>query len=115
MPSGEDQARIYPAVSRAFTVSVLLLLTEIQRGHAQLGQRQRCLGCLGLHLTTDKLAPDSLELLPDMQLGVVKVNLILGQAEDFTPSQTEDEDQDEGPIERFAGMPGRQQQTAVTT
>jgi hypothetical protein len=48
---------------------------------------------------------DTLELLPHVQL-VIKVYLLLGQAKDFTPAQAEDEDQDEGGVERFAGMPG---------
>jgi hypothetical protein len=49
---------------------------------------------------------DTLKLLPHVQLGSVEVDLIPGQAEDFTPSQAEDEDQDEGRVQRFTGMPG---------
>jgi hypothetical protein len=42
-----------------------------------------------------------------MQLGDVGVDLIPGQAEDFPSAQAQDEDQDEGRIERFVRMPGR--------
>jgi hypothetical protein len=69
----------------AVALSVLLLLAELERGDAQVGQRKRCLRCLSLDLATEELAPDSLELLPDIQLGVIEVDLIPGQAEDFTP------------------------------
>jgi hypothetical protein len=66
VPRSEDQAGIYPAVSRAVAVSVLLLLAGLECGDAQVGQRQRCLRCLGLDLAADELAPDSLELLSDI-------------------------------------------------
>jgi len=49
---------------------------------------------------------DTLELLADVQLGGVEVDLVPGQAEDFTSAQAEDEDQDEGGVERFTGVPG---------
>jgi hypothetical protein len=107
VPCGEDQAGISPAVSHAVAVSVLLLFANLERGNAQVGQRQRCLGCFGLDLAANELASDSLELLADVQLGVIEVDLIPGQAEDFTPTQAEDEDQHEGRLERSAGMPGR--------
>jgi hypothetical protein len=42
-----------------------------------------------------------------MQLGGVDVDLISGQAEDFASAQAENEDQDEGRIERFVRVPGR--------
>ena len=48
---------------------------------------------------------DTLKLLSHVQLGRVEVDLIPGQAEDLTPAQAEDEDQDEGRVERFTGMP----------
>jgi hypothetical protein len=52
------------------------------------------------------LPPDSLELLP-VELSLIKVDLIPGQAEDFASAQAEDEDQDEEGVKRFTGMPGR--------
>ena len=103
---GEDQASVYPAVSRTVTISVLLLLADLKRSHAQIRQRQRCLGCLGLDLTADELAPDPLELFCHVQLGVIEVDLIPGQAEDFSSAQAEDEDQDEGGVQGFARVPG---------
>jgi hypothetical protein len=62
VPGGEDQAGVYPAISRTITISVLLLLADLKRSDAQIRQRQRCLGCLGLDLTADELVPDTLEL-----------------------------------------------------
>jgi hypothetical protein len=50
--------------------------------------------------------PDTLNLLADVQLGGVEIGLVPGKAEDFSLAQAEDEDQDEGGVERFAGMPG---------
>jgi hypothetical protein len=49
---------------------------------------------------------DTLELLADVQLRGVEVDLVPGQAQDFTSTQTEDEDQDEGGVKRFTGVPG---------
>ena len=80
------------AVPRAITISVLLLLPNLQRGHAQVGQRQRRFRGLGLDLAANELVTDTLKLLPHVQLGVIEVDLIPGQAEDFTPAQAEDED-----------------------
>ena len=96
MSCGEDQAGIYPAVPRAVAVGILLLLTDPECGRAQFGQRERCLRRLGLDLAADELASDALELFPHVQLAVFEVNLIPGQAEDFTSAQPKDEDQDEG-------------------
>jgi hypothetical protein len=48
-----------------------------------------------------------LELLPHVELSLIKVDLIPGQAEDFTCARAEDEDQDEGRVKRFTGMPVR--------
>ena len=48
-----------------------------------------------------------MELLRHIQLGVIEVDLIPGQAEHFSPTQAEDEDQEEGRVEGFASMPGR--------
>jgi hypothetical protein len=53
------------------------------------------------------LVTDALELLADVQLSVIEVDLIPSQAEDFTPAQAENKDQDEGRVERLTGMPGR--------
>jgi hypothetical protein len=44
---------------------------------------------------------DALELLLHVQLNGVKIDLIPGQAEDFTSAQAEDEDQDEGGVQGF--------------
>ena len=49
---------------------------------------------------------NTLELLPDIEFGIIQVDLFPGQAEDFTPAETEDEDQDEGGVEGFACVPG---------
>ena len=83
VPGGEDQAGVDPAISRTVTVSVLLLLADLERGDAQVRQRQRCLGCLSLDLAADELVPDALELLADVQLWLVTVhvNLVPSQAE----------------------------------
>ena len=112
VPGGEDQASINPAISRTVTVGVLLLLSDLQCGHAQIRQRQRGLGSLGLDLAADELVPDALELLSHVQLGCVEVDLIPGQAEYFAPAQAEDEDQDEGGIKRFTRIPGRFEEPA---
>jgi hypothetical protein len=53
---------------------------------------------------------DPLELLADIQFGGVEVDLIPGDAQDFSPAEPEDEDQDEGSVEFFAGMPDRFQE-----
>ena len=84
-----------------------MLLADLECAHAQVGQRQRCLGRLGLDLTADELVTDALELFSDVQLGVIEVDLIPSQAEYFSPAQAEDEDQDESRVEGFTGMPGR--------
>jgi len=39
VPGGEDQAGIYPAVSRTVAVDVLLCLADLERGHTQVRQR----------------------------------------------------------------------------
>jgi hypothetical protein len=106
VPGGEDQAGIDPAITSAATIGVLLLPAGLECRQAQVGQRQRCFRGLGLNLAADELVTHALELFPDVQLGVIEVNLIPGQAEDFTPPQAEDKDQDEGGAERFTGMPG---------
>ena len=41
VPGGEDQGSINPAISRTVTVGILLLLSDLQCGHAQIRQRQR--------------------------------------------------------------------------
>ncbi len=58
----------------AGTVGILLLSADLERGDAQVGQRQRCLGCLGLDLAADELVTDALELLADVQLSGVEVD-----------------------------------------
>jgi len=63
VPGGEDKAGVDPSVSSTLAVGVLLLLADLKHGDAQIRQRQRCLGCLGLDLTADELVPDTLELL----------------------------------------------------
>jgi hypothetical protein len=55
VPGGEDQASVDPDVSRMVTISVLLLLADLKRSDAQVRQRQRCLGCLGLDLAAGEL------------------------------------------------------------
>jgi len=72
--STEDQTGIDPAVPRAITISVLLLLPDLQRGHAQVGQRQRRFRGLGLDLAANELVTDTLKLLPHIQLGSVVVD-----------------------------------------
>ena len=104
VPGGEDQAGVNPAISRAIAISVLLLLTDLERSHTQIRQRERRFRGLGLNLPANELVTDTLKLLPHVQLGSVKVDSVPGQAEDFTPAQAEDEDQDVGRVERFTGM-----------
>ncbi len=105
VPGAEDQTGVDPAVSRVIAVGVLLLLADLQSGHAQVGQRQRSLRCLGLDLPADELVTDTLKLLPHVQLSSIEVDPILRQAEDFTSTQAKDEDQDEGRVQRFTSMP----------
>ena len=38
MPGGEDQTGIDPAITCAVTVGILLLLADLECGHAQVGQ-----------------------------------------------------------------------------
>jgi hypothetical protein len=66
VPGGKDQAGVDPAVSRAVTVGVLLLLADLECGDAQVGQWQRCLGGLGLDFAADELVKDALELFSDV-------------------------------------------------
>ena len=74
MPGGEDQAGIDPAVSYAVTVGILLLLADLECGHAQVGQWQRCFGGLGLYLAADELVTDALELFSDVQLCIIEID-----------------------------------------
>ena len=64
VPGSEDPASIDPAVSGPVTVSILLLLADLECGHAQVGQWQRCLRGLGLDLAADELVTNALELFP---------------------------------------------------
>ena len=95
MSGGEHQAGINPGTVGAVAVTLLLLGTDLERGHAQLGERQRCFGCLGLDLAAEQLAADPLDLLADVKLGSVEVGQIPGQAGDFALSQAQHQNQDE--------------------
>lgn len=53
--------------------------------------------------------PDPLELLANIELRlvVVEVYRVPSEAENLTPAEAEDEDQDEGGVKRLAGVLGR--------
>jgi hypothetical protein len=57
---------------------------------------------------------DALEWLLYVQLNGVKIDLIPGQAENFTSAQAEDENENEneGSVESFARVPGRLKEPA---
>jgi hypothetical protein len=62
-------------------VGVLVLLAELQRGEAQVGQGQWCLGCVGLGLAAQELAADALELLAHVYLSGVEADHLPGEPE----------------------------------
>jgi hypothetical protein len=107
MSGGEHQAGINPGTIGTVAVTLLLLGAELERGHAQLGQRQRRFGCLGLDLAAEQLAADPLDLLADVQLGRIEVGQIPGQSEDFALAQAQGQAQDERGVQRFTVAAGR--------
>jgi len=112
VPGGEDQAVVNPAISRTLAVRILLFHANLERRHAQLGQWQWCLGCLGLDLAAEKLAADPLELLTDVQLCGVQVDELPGESEYLAFALAQDQDQDKGGVQGLARVPGRFQEPA---
>jgi len=55
---------------------------------------------------------DPLELLADIQLGGVQVDEFPGEPEYLAFAQAQDQDQDEGGVERLACVPGRFEEPA---
>ena len=106
VPGGEHQPGIDPAVSGTIIVGILLFPADVKSSHTQVRKRKGRLRGLCLDLAADELASHALELLADIQLGGIQVDLIPGKAKDFSPAQAEDENQDEGGVERLADMPG---------
>ena len=112
MPGGEDQAGVDPGVPRLFPVGVLLLLAELERRDAQVGEGQRGLGRFGLGLAAEELAADTLDLLADVELGAVEVDQLPGEAQEFALAQAEDQDQDVGGVQHVAVTAGRFEELA---
>ena len=79
--------------------------TPLERSQARQGHG--CFRCLGLDLATEELTTNTLELLANVQLSGVHVDEVPGEPEYLTLAQAQDQDQDEGGIQRLACMPGR--------
>jgi hypothetical protein len=80
---------------------LLLGLAQLERGNAQLGQRQRGFRGLSLDLATQELVADLLDLLADVELGGIEVDQFPGEPEDFTLAQAQDQDQYESGVKRL--------------
>jgi hypothetical protein len=76
---GEHQAGINPGFPSTLTVSILLLLAELERGDAQVRQGERCLGCISLGPAADEPPVCALDLLAHVQPGVVEIDQLPGE------------------------------------
>ena len=99
VPGGEDQAGIDPGVPGLLAVGVLLLPAELERGDAQVRKGKRGFKPFGLGGTAQELAADTLQLLTDVQFGVVEADQLPGEAEELALAQAQDQKQDVGRVE----------------
>jgi hypothetical protein len=98
----EDQAGVDPSLSGVGTVGVLLLPTDPECGDARSGQGKGCFRGLGLDLPADELMTDSLDLFSDIQFGGIQVHWLPGEPEYLTTAKAQDEDQNEGGVQRLS-------------
>lgn len=81
---------------------VLLLTAALERGQADVRERQNSSGAFGLRVGVQQVTADALELPVDVQFGGGSADVVPGEAEDLTTAQAEHEDQDVGGLERVA-------------
>ena len=91
MPGSGHQTCIHPSASGPGAVGFLLVVAELERGHAQFRQRKRRLRRLGLDLATEQLVADPLDLLSDVQFGGVEVDQFPGETEYLALAQAQDQ------------------------
>jgi hypothetical protein len=106
MPGREHEASFDPRLADAGAVSILLLPAEFEGRDAQAREGQRCLWGLGLDFAAEELAADALKLLSDIEFTCVEVDQFPGEPEYFALAQAQDQDEDEGGVQRLARMPG---------
>jgi hypothetical protein len=84
----------------------LALAPFFERCGADLGQRQRGIGGLGLGLPPQQVPADALKLPGDPELTCVDVDLVPAQAERLPAAQPEDQDRYVAGVERVVVPPG---------
>ena len=73
--------------------------------------RQRGVRRFGLRIAVQRPAADPLELQPDRQLALAKIEVVPDEPEHLTPSQTEDQDEHARRIQRVRVPPGGLQES----
>ena len=87
-PAGsEDQAKIMPRIACLCSGIVLLLTADLQRGQADLRERQHRDGAFSFRVRVQQVMADARELPVDVQLGRSGADVVPAETKRFTPAQ----------------------------